>query len=275
MSTTFITVAPNGAYKQSSDHPALPLTPAALAQEAKQCLDAGASMIHLHVRASKGEHLLQAQAYADATRAIRQAVGDALVVQVTTESAKRYAPPAQMQVVRDLRPEAASFAIAELLPDARAEVEAAEFFAWVHREAIMAQYILYSPADVLRFHDLRQRGVLPPGRTTVLFVLGRYAAAQKSDPRDLLPFLSPMPDDSLQWSVCAFGASENACVLTAAALGGHARVGFENNLFLANGTAAPHNAALVSQVREGLSLMGRQAGTASQMRAWFGAGLKG
>ncbi len=93
MNTTFIAVAHHGAYKQGSDHPALPLSPAALAHEAKQYLDAGASMIHLHVRASNSEHLLEAQAYADATRAILQAVGDALVVQVTTESAKRYAPP--------------------------------------------------------------------------------------------------------------------------------------------------------------------------------------
>ena len=41
-----LTVAPNGAYKQAADHPALPLTPSHLAAEAKRCLDAGAAMLH-------------------------------------------------------------------------------------------------------------------------------------------------------------------------------------------------------------------------------------
>jgi 3-keto-5-aminohexanoate cleavage enzyme len=271
---TLITVAPNGAYKQRADHPALPLTAYALAQEAKQCLEAGAGMVHLHVRTAQGAHLLDAEAYADATRAIRRAVGQELVVQVTTEAAQRYAPPAQMAVVRALRPEAASFSIAELVPDAAAEAEAAPFFAWVHREGIMAQYILYSPAELARYRDLKRRGVLPGERDMVLFVLGRYAAGQCSDPRDLLPFLTPAPEAHTPWSVCAFGPSENACVLTAAALGGHARVGFENNLWLADGRLAPDNAALVAQVRAGLTLLGRQAATAQSVREWFASGAR-
>ena len=45
-----LTVAPNGAYKQHSDHPAVPLTPQALADTARRCLDAGAAMLHLHIR---------------------------------------------------------------------------------------------------------------------------------------------------------------------------------------------------------------------------------
>lgn len=266
--STLITVAPNGAYKQRADHPALPITAYALAQEAKRCLDAGAGMIHLHVRTARGEHLLDAAAYAEATTAIRRAVGQALVVQVTTEAGKRYSPPAQMAVVRSLRPEAASFALAELVPDDASELEAAAFFDWVYREGILPQYVLYSPADVARYHDLKARGVLPGQRDTVLFVLGRYTVGQRSDPRDLLPFLSPLPDAGLHWSVCAFGPSECACVLTAAALGGHVRVGFENNLWLANGRLAQDNAALVAQAHAALRLIGQVAATATQVRAW-------
>ena len=102
----------------------------------------------------------------------------------------------------------------------------------------------------------------------MLFVLGRYAAGQRSDPRDLLPFLNPLPDAGMHWSVCAFGPSESACVLTAAALGGHVRVGFENNLWLANGRLADDNAALVAQAHAGIKLTGRVAATAHEMRAW-------
>ncbi len=49
-----IAVAPNGARKSKADHPRLPLTPSELAECAQDCLDAGASMLHLHVRDAAG-----------------------------------------------------------------------------------------------------------------------------------------------------------------------------------------------------------------------------
>ena len=50
------------------------LTAADLAQTAKECLDSGASMIHMHVRKPDGKHLLDARAYIEATAAVRKAV---------------------------------------------------------------------------------------------------------------------------------------------------------------------------------------------------------
>ena len=58
-----IAVAPNGGRKTKADHPALPLTPAELAATAAECLEAGAAMIHVHVRDANGRHLLDADAY--------------------------------------------------------------------------------------------------------------------------------------------------------------------------------------------------------------------
>ena len=52
-------VAPNGSYKQADQHPALPLTPRTLASTARRCLDAGAAMLHLHVRRPDGAHSLE------------------------------------------------------------------------------------------------------------------------------------------------------------------------------------------------------------------------
>ncbi len=54
------------------------------------------------------------------------------------------------------------------------------------------------------------------------------------------------------WTVCAFGRHEAACVTVAALLGGHVRVGFENNLWLPEGTAAGSNADLVRTVTAAL-----------------------
>ena len=95
-SPLIVTVAPNGAYKQAADHPAVPLTAAALAQEARACLDAGAAMMHMHVRDAQGRHSLDAQAYRDALAAVKQAVGDSLLVQVTISIS--FAEPAVMSV---------------------------------------------------------------------------------------------------------------------------------------------------------------------------------
>jgi uncharacterized protein (DUF849 family) len=263
-----LTVAPNGAYKQKTDHPAVPLSAAEIGAEARRCADAGAAMLHLHVRTPEGRHLLDAQAYREATQAVRAAVGQRLVVQVTTESGRIYSPPAQMALVRELHPEAVSVALRELLPADAPQSEALAFLTWLAGSGIMTQVILYDVEDLRRWQALRVCGDIPEAPWFLLFVLGRYSAGQRSQPVDLLPFVQahtgPEP-----WAVCAFGAQENACLLTAAALGGHARMGFENNLLLPDGSTAPDNAALVRLAAQGAPLIGRPLASADQVRERF------
>lgn len=261
-----LAVAPNGARKTKTDHPALPIEPDDIAETAKACAAAGAAMIHLHVRDAEGQHSLDVGRYQAATEAIRAAVGQALVVQITTEAVGRYGPAEQMDCVRRLQPEAASFALRELIPDAESEAEAARFFAWVKEADVQAQFILYDADDLRRFRALRARDVLPAGPQFLLFVLGRYAAGQRSEPADLLPFLAASEEDD-PWAVCAFGPKEAAAAVAAAALGGHARIGFENNLFLPDGRVAADNAALVAWVAESVARLNRPLATADQLRA--------
>ncbi|MFJ4290757.1 3-keto-5-aminohexanoate cleavage protein [Cupriavidus sp. NPDC089707] len=272
-SPLIVTVAPNGAYKQAADHPAVPLTAASLAQEARACLDAGAAMMHMHVRDAQGRHSLDVQAYRDALAAVKQAVGDALLVQVTSEAAGVYKAPAQMAMVRELRPEAVSVGLREVAVPEIPEGELAAFFAWLARERVMTQVILYDAADVRRWYALRARGLVPAGAWSLLYVLGRYSAGQVSSPHDLLPFLqvAAESDDALPWAICAFGREENACVTAAAAFGGHVRVGFENNLLLRDGSRAPGNAALVAQAVQGGLTLGRPIADAEDARRIYGA----
>ena len=264
-----VTVAPNGAYKTTEQHPALPITPETLAETARSCLDAGAAMMHMHVRRPDGRHLLDAQAYQDATAAVRRAVGQNLVIQITTEAAQVYEPPAQMAVVRDVRPEAVSVGLRELLKPEVPEAELHAFFSWLVQENIMTQVILYDEQDVAHWQRLRVQGVIPEAPWFLLFVLGRYTAGQTSSPTDLLPFLAA-DEGRYPWAMCAFGPRENACAITAAGLGGHVRVGFENNLYLKDGSTAPDNAALVAQVADGARALGRPLATADDVRRRFG-----
>lgn len=262
--------APNGATRTKADHPALPITATEIARTAAEIAEAGAALIHVHVRDADGRHLLDAEAYRTVTAAIRTEVGERLVVQITSEAAGRYAAPEQMAVVRETRPEALSLALREIVPDAAAEAAAAAFFAWARRERVLLQIILYEPAEVIRYAALKARGVLGEGQDFPLFVLGRYTPGQVSRPADLLPFLAAAGDGAPLWSICAFGPRENACALVAAGLGGHVRVGFENSLLAPDGSPARSNAAQIRRAAEGARLLGRplaDAGTARAMMA--------
>jgi uncharacterized protein (DUF849 family) len=261
-----LAVAPNGARKTKADHPALPMTPREIAREAARSAEAGAAMIHLHVRDASGGHSLDPETYRDAIAAVRRETGDRLIVQVTSEAVGRYSAAEQMAMVRALKPEAVSLALKEILPEGAEEAPVAGFLAWVAREEILPQFILYDAAELARFGELVARGIIPDGPHFLLFVLGRYSKDQTSAPRDLLPFLQAR-EGADPWALCAFGRREVACAVTAAALDGHARVGFENNLYLPDGRLAPDNAALVAAVAEGARTIGRPLADAAEARA--------
>lgn len=266
-----VTVAPNGAYKQPSDHPALPITPDALATTARACRDAGAAMLHMHIRDAQGRHSLDVEGYREATRVVRAAVGEGMVIQITSEAAGIYPAAQQIAVVEALRPEAVSVGLREVDQPDIGEARLGDFFNGLARQGTMTQVILYDTKDLQRWQDLRQRGVVEDAPWFLLFVLGRYSAGQTSSPRDLLPFLQAHTSAE-PWAVCAFGPTENACITAAAALGGHARVGFENNLRCKDGRLAADNTALVRQAAQAAEALGRPLATAQDLRQRFGAG---
>ncbi len=260
-------VAPNGARRTTVDHPALPVTPDALAETAEACAKVGAAVIHLHVRDDNQRHSLDPDLYRQAMAAIEAAVGDRLLVQVTTEAAGLYDRRSQMQVVRALEPPAVSLALRELVPDDAPETleEAAAFFRWLGEAGIAPQFILYSPQEVARFGRLKAEGVIPQARPFLLFVLGRYGG-EPGDPAQLGAYLEALRGLSCHWMVCAFGPQEAQVALAAAEAGGHARIGFENNLHLPDGRLAPDNAALVAATRRMLETAGHRVMTVEAAR---------
>ena len=266
MTVPFIVMsAPNGARRSKDDHPALPVTSDELADCAESIAAAGASIIHLHVRDEQGGHSLDPDRYRAASTAVRNRVGDRLVIQITTEACGLYSAEQQMSTVRELKPEAVSLALKELCPDAESEPAAAEFFSWLQAESVMPQYILFSPDEVIRFTDLRNRGVIPDDWPFVLLVLGRYSDSLTGDPDLLGRYVEGLQQD-VTWMVCCFGQTENKAVAEAARLNGHARVGFENNLVLPGGSTAPDNAALVTLAAESGSDAGRRVADADDVR---------
>jgi len=262
----FVAVAPNGGRKTKADHPALPLSADEIGRAAAECRERGASMIHLHVRDKNGGHCLDPDAYRAATARICQQVGDRLVIQITSESLGLFTPGEQRAAVLEANPEAVSLALRELAPEKTDERDFGLFLGKLKQMRIWPQIILYTPEEAERLGAMMKQGLIPFDELAVLYVLGRFTLTRTAAPRDLIPFVAPEMPRFSPWSVCAFGRREAACVTAAALLGGHVRVGFENNLALPNGARAASNAELVGAAVGALEAVGLTVQTADSLR---------
>ena len=244
-----IMAAPNGARKVKTDHPALPVTIAETIAEAKACHAAGASILHAHVRDDAGKHVLEAGLYRQLMQGLRTEVPD-MLIQVTTEAVGIYSPQQQFDLVFDLKPDFVSVGFREMIGDngTAARALARDFYHQTYEAGINVQHILYDVDDMHRFRAAKADGILPAAPPHVLLVLGRYNVDFQSDPAEMKPFLDDGLADMASWSICAFGHREFDVMTAAIANGGHCRVGFENNLYLKDGSLAASTAALVGQL---------------------------
>jgi uncharacterized protein (DUF849 family) len=263
-----IMVAPNGARKTKTDHESLPVSIADTAAEAERCFAAGACALHGHVRGDAEEHVLDAGLYRELIAEMSARVPE-MLLQVTTEAVGRYTPRQQVDCIRAVKPAMASVILREISWNFEQPDFAHEFFAWCDDERIHIQHILFSAEEFDRFADYRDRGVIPAGHRCVLFVLGRYAVDFQSGPADLEPFLQ-RDLTGLDWFTCAFGHREQECVLAAIDAGGHARVGFENNLYLPDGELADDTAQLVASLVAALRDKGLRPASAAAARQLLG-----
>lgn len=269
---TIIMVAPNGARKTQLDHPRLPVTIGETATEARACYDAGASILHAHVRNTSNEHDIDPGSYLELIREMHLQAPE-MIVQITTEAVGRFSPAQQVACVQTVKPEMASVALKEITTNFTDLAFARHFFSWCDEASVHIQHILYSAEDLKQFHHLKQIGIIPATHRCVLFVLGRYAQDFQSSPADLTPFTSN-DNSELDWFVCAFGTQEQASLLSAVAQGGHARIGFENNLHLADGTTASRNAELVQSLSTAIKDASTGIANAAQAREILGAQVR-
>ena len=165
--------------------------------------------------------LLDAEAYRAAIAAICEAVGDRLVVQITSEShgplragradggGARDQPRGGLAGAEGTRARGAGRAAVRRFPQ-RAEADAASgrssFFMRRRRPSASRR--------------CRSGASIPFDELAVLYVLGRFTLLRTAAPSDLLPFLAPDVPRFAHWSVCAFGRREAACVTAGALLGG-------------------------------------------------------
>lgn len=263
-----ITVAPNGARRGKGEHAAVPLTPDEIAADARACRAAGAAILHLHVRGPDGRHSLDVGRFREAIAAVREACD--IVIQPTTERGGRYAPDDMIEVFRGLRPEMITVNLSELLEpgDVGHQGRAPAFLAEIAAAGTVPQYIVYRPEELDTLRRWWEQGWVPQAQPWVLLVLGSRGGPG-GHPRELLDYLPHLPE-AWHWGVCAFGMRELACVVQGALAGGHCRVGFENNLYSADGARLADNAEQVGRLRHVLGELGIATMTPAQVRRAFG-----
>lgn len=239
-----IAVAPNGARKTKDDHTGLPLSPRELIETAEACLEAGAGMMHFHVRDAGGRHSLDHRIYGPVLKELDRTVGDRMLLQVSSEAAGIYQRQTQMDEMKRLAPHCLSVGVREIISEEKDFESGHRFLSELFQAGALVQYILYSAGDVLWYERLVGDGVIPGKRHLLLFVVGRYGEGRSRE-RDLFPFVDSLSRNS-PWMACGFGVSEHKIVEQAIRLGGHVRVGFENNHLLVDGRMAADNRSLVA-----------------------------
>lgn len=247
-STILLAVAPNGARKTKEDHPNIPLNPDEIAQTAIDCLAAGAGMMHLHVRNSEdNSHSLSVDLYQQSIAAIDAACDKELLIQVTSEAVGIYSAKEQFEMIHGLKPKAVSIGLREIKSLDEAVIH--EHFLKMKQTHIYPQIILYNQEDLDNYHDWLAKDVLPGNAYPILLVIGR-PNTEGSLENSYLTEENIKKLKASSWMICAFGENEFSAAKLAARLGGHIRIGFENNSMLADGSKAKDNAALIIQISE-------------------------
>ena len=126
---------------------------------------------------------------------------------------------------------------------------------------------VFDSGDIQLAHDLLERGVLerPALFQLVLGIRNGFPAT----PATLLYAKSLLPEDAL-WAAMGIGRMEFPIVAQACLLGGHVRVGLEDNLYLSKGELAPSNAALVERAATLVELLGGSVASPAEARAILG-----
>ena len=260
-----ITAAIVGAEVTREQNPHVPFTAQEIAAEAKRCVEAGAGIIHLHVRDEAGAPSQDEVRFRAAITAIRSACD--VVIQVSTGGAVGMALDERLGGLR-CAPEMATLncgsvnfgddVFANSLPDMR------EVARRIRDARIVPELELYEVGHLDNARLLEREGLLSAPHW-VQFVLGVPGGigARESVLRFFISELSP----DMHWGVAAVGKHQFPMAELAARLGGHVRVGLEDNLYLERGVLAQGSAPLVARAVGFARALGREPLSASEIRA--------
>jgi len=263
-----LTAAICGAETTREQTPYLPLTPEELGVEAAKCAAAGASVIHLHVRRPDGSPTQDRALFAEAIAEIRKRCE--VIVQTSTGGAVGMTADERAQPL-ECNPEMASLNAGSLnfgddvflnpFPMVR------EFAKRMRAKGIVPELECYDAGHVEACLQLGKEGVidLPGHFDFVLGVRGGIGASEEN-----LKFLIGKLPKGATFNVAGVGRHQLPMAELSLQLGGHARCGLEDNIYLSKGVLAKGSFELVAKVAELAKAAGREVATPAQARSMLG-----
>lgn len=284
MTKAIITCALNGVLTDPRQH-SVPVTPAEMAAEAKRAFDAGAAIMHIHLR-QQGEGKGHLPSWdVDLSREVQAAIRDAcpgvILNHTSGQAGPDYAGP--LACIRETRPEIAACNAGSLN---YLKIKADGSWAWppmIFDNAVpkIADYLRVSAeagtmpefecfdTGIVRSVEMYRRNGMVTGPHTVNFVMG-VASGMPTDP-DLLPILIRLAPEGARWSVTAIGRAEIWPLhARCAELGGNLRTGLEDTFYLPDGTKVTSNGPLIEALAATARAAGREVASPAEARAMLG-----
>jgi 3-keto-5-aminohexanoate cleavage enzyme len=260
-----VTVAPVGAEVTRADNPALPHTPAEIADAVEACAEAGAAVCHLHVREEDGSPSSRRELFEEAIELIRQRTP--IVTMVSTGGAV-WMPIEERITGLEAQPDLAGVETGSMNfgeePFVTVPADARRVIARAGELGIGLETEMFDVGHVVAGVRMLERGELPPPlRANLVFgVPGGIDAT----PEALDAMLRPLPPGT-HWSITAVGRHQRRLLGLAILRGaGGIRVGFEDGVYLRRGVLASSNAELVSDACELVRTLGREVATIDEAR---------
>ncbi|SHJ32490.1 3-keto-5-aminohexanoate cleavage enzyme [Dethiosulfatibacter aminovorans DSM 17477] len=272
MEKLIITAALTGAEVTREQQPNLPLTPDEIAEAAYECYKAGASIVHVHARDEEGN---PTQSY-DVYKEIKEKIAEKcnVIFQPSTGGAVWHSAEERMQPI-ELSPEMATLSTGttNFGPDVFMNTEEyiLKFANRMKELGVKPEIECFERGMINNAVKLAKKGIL----NTPMhfdFVLG-VPGACPGEPRDLIYFADSIPAGST-WTVAGIGRYEMPLAAQAITMGGHVRVGFEDNVYIEKGVLAESNAQLVEKVARMAKELGRQVATPDEAREILGLKIK-
>jgi 3-dehydrocarnitine:acetyl-CoA trimethylamine transferase len=283
-----IACAVTGSADTPGRNPAVPVTPAQIAQSAIDAAKAGAAIVHIHVRDPQTtKPSMDIAHYREVVQRIRDS-GTDVVINLTTGPGARFAPGAddpmkvapatnlksaaeRVKHVVELRPEICSLDMGSMNMGQYVFVNTPTILenmaVAIGDAGIVPELEVFETGHLLLAKRLIETGhIKPPGMFQICLGIswGQPATSEAMTyMRNLLPKDSP-------WF--AFGISLHQFPMAAQSvlLGGHIRVGLEDNIYLGKGQLAPSNAALVEKAARIVEILGDHVATPAEARKMLG-----
>lgn len=265
MEKLIITVAVCGAEVTRKDTPYIPITPEEIAQQTYEAYLAGASIVHLHVRDENGNPTQDPEIFKRTVRLIREKC-PGIIVQVSTGGAVWMTPEERLQSL-EADPDMATLTTGtvnfgnDVFYNSMPMIE--KFASVMKERGIMPEFECFDLGHINNAMVLVKKGLVQ-GHLHFDFVMG-VPGGIAANARNLVAMVDSLPPGAT-WSVAGIGRREFPMAAMAIVMGGHVRVGLEDNIYIEKGVLAKSNAELVEKVVRLARELGRPIATAKEAR---------